>query len=457
MSLGWSGNLRAVAISAAIAVGASLGLLAPAAMAAPVNDNFANRTQLGDELPVHVTESNVDATREAGEEIGVFAKGRSIWWEWEAPITGWITVSTCESGFLTVVNAFEGTDVAHLISMTDQRSNANQGPQCWATGTAYTFHATQGHDYAIGADGNGFYVPPPPPEEAHLPSGEGEIKLSIEATPPPPNDAFATPIRLGEHLLEMNQSPFEEPNEDEYFWEQTPGYNFGATKEAGEPDHAGDPGGASVWYSWTPTRSGEVSISLQGAGGPKLLALYKSSTLAELVPLASSSSPIEPVNSPVIAGEEYRIAVDGSQVEHPLETWRGSFMGSFNLSIRLVAPPLACACVGDPPPPVRMEYPPFHRIESSLYPPITLLGHRFDTRAHSATFRFSSPTAGATFVCKVDAKPYSSCSSPFKVKGLKPGKHVFRVLATVNGMTSTSPGVVHFSVPARHPRHHRGA
>ena len=25
-----------------------------------------------------------------------------------------------------------------------------------------------------------------------------------------------------------------------------------ATKQAGEPDHAGAPGGQSVWFSWTP-------------------------------------------------------------------------------------------------------------------------------------------------------------------------------------------------------------
>jgi M6 family metalloprotease-like protein len=30
------------------------------------------------------------------------------------------------------------------------------------------------------------------------------------------------------------------------------GTNIGATKEAGEPNHAGNPGGKSVWYKWTP-------------------------------------------------------------------------------------------------------------------------------------------------------------------------------------------------------------
>jgi hypothetical protein len=450
MGLTWSANLRAVGICAAIAVGASLGVLAPAAMAAPPNDLFANRTQLGDELPVHLTESNVGAEKESGEEIGNFAKGRSIWWEWEAPITGWITVSTCESEFLTVVNAFEGTEVAHLTSLTDQRSNGDQGPQCWASGTTYTFDATAGHHYMIGADGNAFYLPAPPPEETHVPSGEGLIKLSIEATPPPPNDSFATPIRLGGGFQEVHQSPFEAPTEEEFFIEQTPGYNWGATKEAGEPDHAGDPGGASVWYSWTPPGSGEAWISLQGAGGPKLLALYGGSTPTQLVPIASSPGPYSSLHAVVTGGHEYRIAVDGSHTESPPE-WRASFMGSFNVSIQLRVPPGSCpACHGIAPTPAAAPPAPVAPI-----PAVKLGSHVVDATGRTATFRFSSPTAGAAFVCKLDAKAYRACASPFKVKGLKPGRHVFRVLATTGAATSARPGVVHFTVRAPQRRHHR--
>jgi len=444
-----SSKLRSLGIGAAIAVGASLGVLAPAAAAAPPpNDNFAERTPLGAELPVHLSESNVGATRETGEEINGFAKGRSIWWEWEAPASGWITVSVCGSEMLSVVNVYEGTELAHLTSLTARRGNGDEGPQCWASQTTYTFAATAGHHYVIGADGNGFYVPAPA-EEAHIPSGEGTISLSIEATPPPPNDAFATPIRLGEHFQEVGQSPFEEPNEDEYFVEQKPGYNWGATKEAGEPDHAGDPGGASVWYAWTPPRSGEAWISLQGAGGPKLLALYEGSGLAALVPLASSSPGwYSSLRAPVSAGREYRIAVDGSHIEGPGEPFPTPPMGGFNISVQLKAPPLGCACSE----PAR---PPAPQPQLSPFPTIQLGPHRIDATARSATFRFSSPIAGAAFMCKLDGKPYKACASPFKVKGLRPGKHVFRVLATVNGTAGAGPGVIHFTVRPSHRRHHQ--
>jgi hypothetical protein len=446
---------RSLGIGAAIAVGASLGLLAPPAMAAPVNNNFAERTSLGSELPVHLTESNVDATPEAGEQINGFAKGHSIWWEWEAPSTGWITVSVCGSEMMSYVNVFEeGSEVAHLTSLTAGKGNGDEGPQCWASQSTYTFEAVAGHHYVIGADGNGFYVPPPPPAEAHIPSGEGTIALSIEATPAPTNDSFAAPIQLGKNFYEGHQNPFEEPVEELFYYEQTHGYNWGATKEAGEPDHAGDPGGASVWYAWTPSVSGEARISLE-SGGPGLVALYQGSTLGGLTPIASAANSYSPIAVPVTAGVEYRIAVDGSQAAVPSQPYR-SFMGSFQLSLRLSSKvPLPCPVAGGAcgaAPEQRQPSPP---APLPIFPAVTLGSHQVNASAHQATFRFSSPTAGVSFVCKLDGNAYRACASPFKAKGLKPGKHVFRVLAALNGTTSTSPAVVHFSLPNPQRRHHK--
>jgi hypothetical protein len=444
-----SRKIRSLGIGAGIAVGASLGLLAPAAMAAPpVNDNFSEATSLGSALPVHVSESNAEATKEPGEDINGFAKGHSIWWKWDAPSTGWVTVSVCGSSMMSYVNVFEGTELTHLTSLTARRGNGDEGPQCWASQSTYTFEAIAGHHYVIGADGNGFYVPPPPPGEAHIPSGEGTIALSIEATPPPPNDSFATPIRMGESFDEGHQNPFEEQREELFYYEQTHGYNWEATKEAGEPDHAGDPGGASVWYAVTPPVSGELRISLE-SGGPGLVALYQGSTLGGLTPLGSAANSYSPIAVQVTAGTEYRIAVDGSHTADPSAPFR-SFMGSFQLSLRLsskVPLPAPCMCLGQTPPAAAPPAP--------VVPSLKLGAHQVDAAGHTATFHFGSPTAGATFICKLDGKAYRACASPFKVKGLRPGKHAFRVLATLGGTTSPSPGVVHFTVPASQRRHHK--
>src|SRR5262245_18037745 len=36
--------------------------------------------------------------------------------------------------------------------------------------------------------------------------------------------------------------------------------NLGATKQAGEPNHGGNPGGASVWFKWTAPQNGRFTF-----------------------------------------------------------------------------------------------------------------------------------------------------------------------------------------------------
>lgn len=51
------------------------------------------------------------------------------------------------------------------------------------------------------------------------------------------------------------------------------------------------------------------------------------------------------------------------------------------------------------------------------------------TFSKRAKFRFSSPDPTATFRCKLDKKATKPCTSPYKRKKLKIGRHVFRVWA----------------------------
>jgi hypothetical protein len=357
-------KFRSIGICAAIAVGASLGVIAPPAMAAPANDAFANRTDLGDQLPVHETESNVGATRESGEPtLGLIgAAGHSLWWSWEAPATEWVTVSTCQTPFPTVVGIFEGPELGHLTRVAE--GNADEGPAClFQGGRTYTFKAQTGHRYAIGADGNGFYVPgqpgtpqPPPPIV------EGEITLTIEATPRPSNDDFAdaTPIEEEVH---------EEPGGGRRFMVLTDGYNWNATKEPGEPDHAGDPGGASVWYSWTAPESGEATIGY-GVGGPGLLAVYTGSALDELTPVASTSEWLAGVHIPVVGGTRYMIAVDGKRSEPGGEPALGAFALTVSEQLRpgpgysTSAPSETCGSCGMGTPAPAVALPPAPEVRS---------------------------------------------------------------------------------------------
>lgn len=176
-------NFRAIGICAAIAVGTSLAMIAPGALAGPENDNFSARTNLGDALPVDLVESNDDATDQSGEWFGRDATGHSIWWEWTSPASEMITVSSCESNFPTLLAVFEGSELGHLRRIG--AAPARLGPECRSPYAEYAFYAEAGKSYVIGVDGNGFYTPGRrggPLVEP--PSGEGRVTLRIEPTPP---------------------------------------------------------------------------------------------------------------------------------------------------------------------------------------------------------------------------------------------------------------------------------
>jgi hypothetical protein len=444
-----SSKIRAIGICAAVMVGASLGILAPPAMAAPANDEFANRADLGSQLPVHLTESNAEATRDGYLEIGSFAKGHSIWWEWEAPATQWTTVSTCDSAFRTVLGVFEGTELQRLTRLSE--GNSTEGPGCYASQTRYTFWAEAGHSYDIAADGNGFFLPPQEP-----PSGEGTISLAIEATPAPPNDAFAAAIPIEGPYANVRANPFTEPGVQELI-KQTNGYNWGATVEPGEPEHQGVVGGASVWYRWNPPATGEARLDLQYAGAPSLLTLYSGSTLAGLVPLGQTTQTIEQLRTHVDAGTEYLIQVAGASTGGARPA-----MGSFDLDVAVVAaestsapPPIELTVPGGPTPSTASPSAPSHPVPSAQPAPPTLARPAIDAAAGTATFRFHGSRAGLLFRCKLDAKGFRACASPYEVRGLAPGMHRLMVQAHARGGALSRAAVVHFRVPTAHRRHHR--
>ena len=231
---------------------AALGLLwiAPAALGAPTNDDFSDAQVLA--LPAGLTESNEGATKEEGEPYhGVLgSKGHSVWFKWEATSSGFVTVNTCGSELATALSVYTGTEVDELTRVGNDFSS--EGPRCPAfDGHAVTFRAISGTTYELAVDGDAFYLPPAEP-----PVGEGSFQLHFAVTPTPANDDFANAQAIGGSIEE------EEGAELASYWASVNGFNWNADKEAGEPEHAGNPGGASVWYSWTAPESGDRSPEL---------------------------------------------------------------------------------------------------------------------------------------------------------------------------------------------------
>ncbi len=92
--------------------------------------------------------------------------------------------------------------------------------------------------------------------------------------------------------------------------------NTDATKEPGEPAHAGNPGGASVWFAWRATVTGAVGVDTIGSTFDTLLAVYTGDTVSNLTVIAADDDGANfQFNSKLTfqaaAGILYRIAVDG--------------------------------------------------------------------------------------------------------------------------------------------------
>src|SRR5689334_5903981 len=64
--------------------------------------------------------------------------------------------------------------------------------------------------------------------------------------------------------------------------------NVGATIEPGEPQHAGEAGGHSVWWSWTAPASGTYAVSTSGSSFDTLLGVYIGSALTNLQEVGSN-------------------------------------------------------------------------------------------------------------------------------------------------------------------------
>ncbi len=120
----------------------------------------------------------------------------------------------------------------------------------------------------------------------------------LAAISPPENDMFATPAILAGDMGQITAN------------------NLNATKEPGEPDHAGNAGGRSVWWSWTPAYTGIVSFDTHGSNFDTLLAVYGGRALDNLSQIVANDNDNSPGNTSgavftALAGTEYLIAVDG--------------------------------------------------------------------------------------------------------------------------------------------------
>lgn len=265
----------------------------------PANDNFANRISLSGTNLTTVA-STVGATEERLELVhGGFAGSNSIWWTWTAPSTGTLTVTATGDGFGPTWSVYSGTGLSTLSLLADSYWHGN-------VRSSGMISVQQGTAYQIAVDGSPQVGGP----------AMGIVTLNLSFAGLPPNDNFANRIPITAAMGMVT------------------GTTEGATKEPGEPDHAGYSGGHSIWYSFTSPVMGSLQLDTFGSSTTTLLGVYTGHSLTALTNVAAGNSSYAPVEFSCLAGETYQIALD-----HWYSDMSGSVVLNLNFStLALTAP-----------------------------------------------------------------------------------------------------------------------
>jgi hypothetical protein len=240
---------------------------------APANDDFANRVPLsGNSLSL--TNSNIAATKEAGEpdEVAGYTATGSLWWSWQAPAAGRLTLTTAGSAIDTLLAIYAGDSVSNLTSLAEEDDGDSN--------ERINLQVNEAKIYQI--------------DIAGYDGAEGQVVLNLRFTPGPPNDDFTNATVLAGTSLTLS------------------GTNIAAYAEQGEPNHLDSAGGKSVWWSWTPAADGPAMISTLGSAMDTVLVVYTGSSLSNLTQVAGRDDTLgDTVTFMAHAGTRYSIVVDG--------------------------------------------------------------------------------------------------------------------------------------------------
>jgi hypothetical protein len=378
----------------AVWLGAGAG--SAAAAEPPANDNFANALPFNTALGFSQAETE-GATTEPGEPApqGI-AGGGSVWFEWTAEKSGGVEFLSCwgQYGLRPVVGVYTGTAVGALTP----------APRIFGRSPCeYGFEAVAGVTYRIQEEGE---IDP----ATGLPTS-GEADLALRRFPA--NDDLEDAYDLGQWVSVGTVTEWG---------------NIGATKQPGEPDHDGDPGGHSVWFTWTAPASGEVHISTSEADFTPTLAAYTGASVAALTPVAAGRGEAGStrhadawnpgqMNFATVAGTKYDIAVDG------LGGSTGTFQIEIEMDFRTEQRLSGERDAGGPPP-----LPPGSGVTKAK-PSAPILSRHVDQARRSVVFALRSAQPGTHFRCKLDRRAFATCGSKVTYRHLAAGHHLFRAMA----------------------------
>lgn len=238
----------------------------------PINDDFANAKVIT-ALPFHESIDNTQTTVEPGEShfCGSTPETKSVWYSF-TPANN-VTITADMSG-----SSFSDTALTLYRAIVPGLNGLNFLDRACFGGTV-TFTMQAGTIYYF---------------QAESISSGGDLHFNIEQVPPPANDDFA-----GATLI--TSLPFDETVD-----------TSSSTVEAQEPTPACYGGNllGSVWYAFTPSTSGSVSVTAFNLNGnPVLVEAYTGSSLATLTDLGCRILLYNVATFHVDAGVTYYIQV----------------------------------------------------------------------------------------------------------------------------------------------------
>lgn len=238
-------------------------------------------------IRTNLVANNSDASAEIGEpnHAGEPA-AHSLWWLWTPPpgISGTVVIDTHASTFDTVLVAYSGPSLWNLtpLSISD-----DVGPDVRTSQVKIPIDGRYPYPILIAVDGKAGQT--------------GTVHLNVVFIDLPgsvSNDNFTSSIRLEGQQGYITAS------------------NTSASREPGEPSHAGTPANRSLWWNWTAPANGNLTLTTDGSSFDTVMAVYTGVSLTNLVQASSNddSGPgylTSKVTIPVVAGRTYYIAVDG--------------------------------------------------------------------------------------------------------------------------------------------------
>jgi hypothetical protein len=238
---------------------------------------------------------NSAATREPGEPV--IGPGHSVWWKWRAPANGGLRF--VRSGFSTGPNppltlgVFTGTELTNLIPVAIHPFSNYPEPDFIVPVQATT-------NYVLALDG--------------MAGSRGPQSLQADFRSVASNDRFAQRAPLSVFPSFLTTS------------------TLGASAEAGEPDHGGEPARHSLWWTWTTPSARLVTVTVDGSGQSlPILSVYQGTSLPKLTLVAENgfgSARAPKLTFQAAANVSYKFALD-----EPANSFSAS------LSLNAAAPP----------------------------------------------------------------------------------------------------------------------